>query len=312
MIIVFGSIGIEISARAESLSLEDCPVAPEEFTVYPGGSAANQALAAARSGAGVSLISKIGHSGWSDFVLEKLRKDGLKISGVAQSETLPTGVWITLTDGKGAIKRITAPGACMEIKADQIPENTFNTRTLLLLQTEISAEENTALLEKAKAAQATTMMHLAPSIDLSKRALDNLDYLVVNSREAERLAEKLGIAAQESTIKLAQALAQIGKLTCIITQGENGALAVEANGKGWTIGALKLEEPIDKTGVEDCYCGTLAACIQAKLDFPVALKRASIAASLSCMVKGGQTSFPYLDDIDKKMTALEDAREQAL
>lgn len=312
MIIVFGSVGVEVSLGVKNFSEEIINVENSAFEIYAGGRGANQAMAAARSGANVCLIGKIGNSAWSDFVLEKLRHEGIKITGVAQSSEDHTGMWIQLRDSSDNIQKIIAPGASLSAGVSQLPTASLNNRSLVLLQTDLSQEDNLAVLEKAKDKEAITMMNLSPSVDLKKPTLDLLDYLVVNSGESAQLAEKVGVASSESTIKVAQALANIGQLTCIITKGPEGAVAVEKDGKAWSVEALDVGPVIDKTGAEDCYCGTLAACIQAKVEFPQALKRAGIAASITCSQKGGQDSFPYLDDIDTRMHDLGNAERQKI
>jgi len=149
-------------------------------------------------------------------------------------------------------------------------------------------------------------MNLSPSIDISKDLLTNLDYLILNSREANKFAKKLKLPLEGNTEKIAQALSQIGALTCIITMGENGSVCYTTDGKAHITPALKLETFIDHSGAEDAYCGTFAACIKNAKPLTEALKRAGIAASLACQSNGGQQSFPYLADIDEKMEELDE------
>ncbi len=305
MIIVFGSISTDLYFEVERLPETNEIISAAHCDICPGGKGANQALAAARSGARVSLVGKIGDDKFGENILDALHREDITASGVTQS-TLPTGTVAYITDGSGLKHTIVAPGANADASADQIPKEILDKKALLLLQTEIDPQKNLDSLEKAKKAGALTMMNLSPSIDLTQKALNHLDYLVVNQVEARRLAEKLGLKVEDNALKMAHGLSSQGKLNCIITIGARGCVAVTKEGTGWSIEALPVEKIIDRSGAEDSYCGTLAACIQAGLPLPRAMKRASIAGSLTCTQKGRQNTFPSLDSIDKRINDISD------
>ena len=306
MIIVFGQISMDMVLRVADLADDNHHIPALYDTITPGGKAASQALAAARSGAKAALVGRIGDDEFSSTILNYLRKEGVMTTGVAKSETLPTGVNIRIHDPDGNHKLIAAAGANEEISADQVPDEILNNKTFVLLQTEIRSDINTGLLARARKGGATTLMNLAPSIDLSQKALNNLDYLVVNMPEAEKLAQKIGIGVESDAPKLAQGLSKQGDLNCIVTLGARGAVACTREGVNWEVGALNIGEVVDRAGAEDAYCGTLTACLQTGMPLPRAMKRASIAASLACTKKGGMTSIPFLADIDKRINDLPD------
>lgn len=308
MIIVFGSIAMDLIMRTNEFPPGNGVSDASGYEISPGGRGANQALSAARSGAKVSLIGKSGDDNFAAHILAKLKKEGISTSGVAKSKT-PTGTNVHIIDKGGERRIIASASANAEASADQVPEEILNERTTLLLQTDMPADENIALLEKAKTAGATTVMNLSPSIELSKKALEHLDYLIVNHREAELLAEKMGLDTDQNAHKIAQGLSKLGNLNSIITVGSRGSVAVTKEGAGYTIGAMQLEELVDHSGAEDSYCGTLAACVQAGMPLPRAMKRASIAASLVCAKKGIQSAFPYLADIEEKLGDIDDPQK---
>ena len=133
--------------------------------------------------------------------------------------------------------------------------------------------------------------------------LELVDYLIVNELEARSIAQVVGVNPDQDLLLLAKVLATKGGHNCIITLGGEGAVAMQQDGKGWRVPALKLDQVVDTTGAGDCFCGTLAASLHAKFAFGSALRRASVAASLSCPKEGAQESYPFLGDIEK---ALED------
>ena len=305
MIIVFGSINVDIPLSVNSFPENSIPVHAECRTISTGGKGACQAIAAVRSGSKVSLIGKVGDDEFATTILNQLRREGVTTSGVDKSN-LPTGFTLYIEDAEQQKRVLCASAANFEATADQIPEDVITDQSFVLLQTEIKPEENAGILERAKKHGATTVMNLAPSIDMSQKALNNLDYLIVNYDEAVQLAEKIGITVDDDALKLAEGLSKQGSLTCIVTIGAQGAVAFTEAGKGWRVGALTLEEVLDKTGAEDAYCGTLAACLQSGMSLPRALKRASIAGSLTCMKIGGVESFPSIEDIDERINDLDD------
>jgi ribokinase len=108
---------------------------------------------------------------------------------------------------------------------------------------------------------------------------------------------------------LAQVLAKEGDLTCIITMGPDGVVAVSPDGTGLKIDALKLgEAAIDTTGAGDCFCGTFAACLHEGKQLSEALKMATVASGLSCQKEGTQDAYPYLEDIKEMMENLPEAK----
>ncbi len=311
MIIVFGAISIDLSFDVEALPGNNETVPALHYAMEPGGKGANQALAAARSGAKVTLVAKAGEDSAGSEIIAKLHDEGITVSGVAHGSS-PTGTTTTIIDSHDLSHTVIAAGANTELSADQIPEEILNDKVFVLLQTDIDPEQNAAVLEKAKQAGAQTMMNLAPSIDLTQKALDHLDYLVVNQEQAHPLAKKLGLNVENNALKMAQGLAKQGDLNCIITIGDRGGMAVTKEGTGWSVEALPIGEMVDHSGAEDSYSGTLAACLQAGLPLPRAMKRASIAASLTCTQKGAQSAFPTLDEIDKRINDIEDPKQHDL
>jgi len=309
MIIVYGSIYIDIEFEISSGSAMDCAfLQADQYHIKSSGRAPNQALAAVRSGAKTGLIGRIGNDIFAGNILQNIRKEGVITSGVAQGDE-PTGMQIHLRRGADNSQRIYTPGANTGVSADQAPSEVLGEGALVLLQTDLSFDQNMEILQKAKKSGATTILNLSPSIEMKQKMLDLVDYLIVNSDEAAKLAGKMDISATQNALKIAHGLSKQGKLTCILTQGEKGCIAVTKEGAGWSMSALNLEEVTDKAGAEDAFCGTFAACIQSGLPIASSLKRASIAATLTCTKKGIHEALPYLDDIEQQMANLPEAEQ---
>lgn len=302
MIIVLGSINmdmfIDTGRMPEAGETLVCP----GMEMSPGGKGANQALAALRSGAKVALVGRSGDDGMGTRIVTNLRREGVITSGVVQSDR-PTGCAIIMRGPDGENRIIVASGANAEVTADQVPDEILKPGNIVLMQMEIPPQENWALLARAKKNGAMTILNAAPVRPMPEEIFPLVDILIVNEVEARQLAARLGVQDGD-VLKQASALSAAGPLTCIVTLGAKGAVAWTKENKPFHVPALKVDEVVDTTGAGDAWCGTLAAALYQNIPLEEAMMRASVAASLSCMKKGAQESFPYLGDIEDSLAKL--------
>jgi ribokinase len=303
MIIVFGSINMDFFMSVSHLPGPGETVISPAYEMSPGGKGANQALAAARSGAKVAMIGRIGNDGMGARILNNLKREGVMMSGVVQSD-LDTGCAVIARDNEGENQILVAMGANSEVIHEQIPDEILSPRNVVLMQNEILPEQNWALIERAHKLGARTILNLAPAIHIPEPILRMLDFLIVNQIEARQIAASLKINAASHPAQIATALSRLGDLTCIVTMGELGSFAATPDGYEIHVPALKLETYVDKTGAGDAYCGTFAAALHAGLDIQESMKRAAVAGSLTCLKKGAQPSFPHLGDIEENLAKL--------
>ncbi|HEY8191427.1 MAG TPA: ribokinase [Alphaproteobacteria bacterium] len=304
MIIVFGSINMDMMLPVGQFPQPGETVLSPGSETYAGGKGANQALAAARAGAKTALVGKVGDDGMGLRILNGLRRDGVMTSGVAVSEEKATGLAVVITNQEGENEIIVATGANGEVSHEQVPDEILTPKNFLLLQMETSPQENWAILERAEKGGTTTMLNLAPAITIPQAALEKLDYLVVNQIEARQIAAKLGIDAEKNMELIAHALARQGNLTCIVTLGGQGSVAVMPDGNFIRVPALIIEEMIDRTGAGDAYCGTLAGWLHEGKTLGNAMRYASVAGSLACKARGAQPSYAYTGDIEEYLVTL--------
>lgn len=310
MIVVFGPLFTDVQMRVDTLLKGESNSKVSARAVIPGGKTASQAIAAARAGASVCVIGAVGHDEDGQRILETLKRQGVDTNRVAGSFA-PTGISVTIADPERRRQRALMTGAVPRI--DQIEKGFFNDRMVFLAQTGFEAGENLKLLTMAKEAGATTIMNLAPYLDLSQKTLDVLDYLIVNQVEARKLAEKLGLKVEHNAFQLAQGLAKQGNLNCIVTLGSKGCIGVTRDNTGWSVEALPVDDKVlDLHGAEDSYCGTLAAGILAGLPLPRAMKRACVAASLTCMRPGIVEAFPTKAEVESRLNETKDPEQRKL
>lgn len=303
MIIVFGSLNMDMNICVERLPVPGETVLSPEYLMTPGGKGGNQALAAARVGSKVALVGRVGDDDMGQTLTDYLKKNGVMVSGVARSDDRPTGCAVVTRDGEGENQIIATSGANAQVTEDQVPDEILTPQNYLLAQMELPLDETVKLLARAHARGTKTVLNLAPAIMIPKSALGHLDYLIVNSIEGRQMAEKMGLKVEDNAVKLAYALARAGNLTCIITIGKHGSIAVTPEGHGYEVPAMPLGdgEVVDNTGAGDCYTGTLVACLHDGKSLLDAMKLASTAGSLACKKVGAQASYPYWGDVEESV-----------
>lgn len=306
MIIVFGSLNMDIAIRVERFPEPGETVLSNDYVMSPGGKGGNQALAVARMGVKVALVGRVGNDDYGKTLRDELKSQGVMVSGVAYTDNLPTGSAVVTRDATGENQIIVMSGANNEAIHDQIPDEILLPQNYLLMQMELPLDQTITLLERAKAKGVKTILNLAPAVTIPKRALGLLDYLIVNSIEARQIAEKLQLNIQNNAVQLAAGLAKEGQFTCIITLGKNGSIAATKEGKVWGVPIMPVDQSqiVDITGAGDAYCGTLVAALHEGKDLPEAMRMASVAGSLTCLKAGTQTAMPFLDDIQKNMAEM--------
>ncbi len=306
MIIVFGAISMNLSMEVESFPENKSCVLGDNYVSEAGGKAVNQAMAATRSGGKVALVGKIGSDEEGHIIIDNIRKHGVLTSGIGKSEEKQTSSMISIRDKDGNSYSFYVEGANGEIEANQVPDEILKKGNLLMLQMDISMEENTKLIERAANNGCQVMLNLSPYKTVSGGLLKLLDYLVINSSDLDMLSEAAGGEGKLDPLEVAKTLSKEGNLDCIITMGKEGALCVTKKGEIWKSKALEFDEIIDHAGASDVFCGTLASSLHAGKPFLRAFKRAVVAASMTCMGHGGISSFPYRDDVNTLINELED------
>jgi ribokinase len=299
MLLVFGSLNADMLFKVETLPRPGETVLCPGYELAAGGKGANQAAAAAKAGAKVRMIGHLGSDSFGEFARATLVAAGVDCSGVATSAKA-TAIAVIGVDRRAENQIIVASGANLDTDAGQVADAELGPDVTVLCQNEIRPEATFALLERAKARGARTMLNLAPAGAVPGRILDVLDILAVNEIEAAMAAGARGDPAD-----LARDLARAHGLTCVVTLGAEGALAIGPAG-GYRIGALAVE-PVDTTGAGDAFVGVLAAGLDQALALPAALRRASVAASLACTQVGAQTSQPDAGAIEARLADLAEA-----
>ena len=278
MILVFGSINVDVLVPVPLLPQPGETVIGGDYGLLPGGKGANQALAARRAGAAVMMAGAVGADAFAGPALQSLRSDGVDL-GLVRRVDQPTGCAAIMVSARGENLIAVASGANRAVAAASVPDSVLGDETILVCQMEVPAAENWALIRRARAAGARTVLNLAPAAPIDPALFAEIDILVANQVEAAAL----GADPAEFARRLRQAL--------VVTCGGAGSTAFLADGGRVDTPALAIT-PIDTTGAGDTFVGVLAAGLDRGLALTEALRQASAAAGLACLAHGAQAAMP--------------------
>ncbi|MEN0083688.1 MAG: ribokinase [Leifsonia sp.] len=247
---VLGSINVDLVAAAPRLPKPGETVIGRGFHREPGGKGANQAIAAARLGAEVTMFGAVGEDADGDLALGALRAADVDVENVRRVGE-PTGVALIVTGDDGENQIVVSAGA-----NDEAWPPAVGGFDLLIAQLEVPVE----VVEAAfLATDAFTVLNASPTRDLPEALVRRADLIVVNEHEYAELS--LGAARR-----------------VIVTSGSAGSALVE-NGERRVEVPAKEATVVNTVGAGDAYCAAVALCLAAGVDAPRALATASAVAA---------------------------------
>jgi len=306
LIIVFGALNVDVVMPVRSFPKTGETMMSEDYIMRSGGKGSNQAMAAVRAGAKTAMVGKVGDDAFGRRSLNNLKSQSVLGTGIAISER-PTGCATIWVDHDGQNKVVVSAGANLDAASEQIPDEILTEKNTLLTQLEVPEEETFMLLRRAAEGGCRTILNAAPAVTIvPDDILHMLDVLIMNDVEAKQLAAHHKL--QGRTLEaIAREFSRRGQLNCIITMGGKGALAVTPEAE-WVVPALNVEV-VDTTGAGDCFCGVFAAAQEQEYSLPESLKRAAVAAGLSCRAMGAQAGMPFDDEIEEHLPKLADPQK---
>jgi ribokinase len=234
-------------------------------------------------------VGAVGRDALAQAALALLREAKTDLSRVIETDA-PTGCAGIFVDREGRNVIGVGSGANLTVRADQVEDALLAPDVTLLLQMEVPATENAALIRRARARGARIVFNLAPAGPLDPDALRAIDVLVLNEAEAAWLASRLGTHAEADELHR-----MLGSIV-VRTLGEQGAEAVGPDG-AIRVPGCKVR-PIDTTGAGDCFTGVLATALDRGMPLSAALERANAAAALCCTCAGSQGTMPTAAEVD--------------
>jgi ribokinase len=294
-VFVVGSINQDFVLKVERRPEPGETVTGAELALFPGGKGGNQAIAAARLGADVAILGRVGEDPFGRELVVNLRDNGVDTSRVEAVADVPTGsAFITVTpDGENAI--VVSPGANRRFGPAEIraaSEDLRKARLLLAqLEVEVEAVEMAAYIVAGNGGR--FLLNLAPPREVSGDLLRLSDPLVVNEHEAAFLLGEDAQTPEESAGKLLD----LGPPSAVVTLGGAGAiLATEDSSRHFPAPEVQV---VDTTGAGDAFVGALAAKLAEGTLLKEAVPYAVLAGALAVMREGAQGSLPAPEDVEK-------------
>ena len=289
-VVVIGSINVDLVVTADRLPLPGETVLGGRFAVHHGGKGANQAVAAARAGARVTMIGAIGSDDNGEGSVASLRDEGVDVSLVRRVEQEPTGVALIVVGPRGENQIAVAPGANATLVLDDADREAIAAADVLLTNHEIIAETVLDALRTAAHSGATAILNPAPARALAAEVLALGPILTPNEHE---LVVAIG---NDETGSALDELAARHAGPIVVTQGPAGALLAHGDRRERFPG-FPAATVVDTTGAGDTFCGVLAAWLAGGAALDEAIHSANAAGSLSVGAAGARSGMPSREEI---------------
>ena len=308
MITVIGSLNYDFIVRVERFPQPGETLHGGDVIGACGGKGANQAYAAAKLGADVSLIGCVGMDAHGAIMVAGLAAVGVNIDGIIHRAETSSGMAMILVDAKGQNQIVVARGANLKLTvadleyyADRIRES-----SIVVAQFEVAHAVTWQALQMAHTANAITVLTPAPYEPFDPALLKLVTYLMVNEVEAGQISG-CPVTNMESAEKSAQAIVRLGARNAIVTLGAQGAWVETESWRGQV--AAPVVHAVDTVGAGDCFTGTFVARLHAGINAREAAVFACAAAAISVTRPGAQPSVPESDEVSRMLAGRSSATQ---
>ena len=295
---VFGSANIDIAVNVDKLPGRGQTIHAREQQVHIGGKGANQAVAARSIYRGdVRFMAAVGDDPFGQFFCSEIQHYGLSTAYIRTHSHSPTGIALIHID-KAANNSITVCAGANMDWPDTGPDSLFfKGAKIALFQLETPMTATISALQKARSAQALTIVDPAPIPDTNLDSLLALaDIITPNEDEARALgADK--IVTSDDACRAAADLCSRGPKKIVITLGKRGAVYCEGGLDPIFVPPFNVQA-IDSVAAGDCFNGALAASLAEDMPFDQAVRFAIAASAISVTRRGAAASIPARSEID--------------
>ncbi|RON40091.1 ribokinase [Pseudomonas brassicacearum] len=295
-VVVIGSLNMDLVTRAPRLPRGGETLIGESFATVSGGKGANQAVAAARLGAQVSMVGCVGSDAYGEELRGALLSEQIDCQAVSTVDD-SSGVALIVVDDNSQNAIVIVAGANGALTAEVIDrfDAVLRVADVIICQLEIPDATVGHALKRGRELGKTVILNPAPaSRPLPADWYASIDYLIPNESEASALSG-LPVDSLASAETAAARLISLGAGKVIITLGAQGSLF--ANGKGFEHFPAPKVKAVDTTAAGDTFVGGFAAALAAGKSEADAIRFGQVAAALSVTRAGAQPSIPTLSDV---------------
>jgi len=304
-ICILGSLNMDLVMNVDKMVQVGETVLAKSFKKISGGKGANQAVAASRLGANVSMIGKLGNDDNGQELYKCLQNDEINIQNVIFDEKNPTGMAIISVDAAGNNSIVVVPGSNMNITKQDIQKcrETIINAEVIVAQFETPIETTIEAFKIAKENGVMTVLNPAPASKICDELIRLTDILIPNETEVEVLSN-VKVYNEETAKKAAAEFFNKGVHYVIITLGDKGAVLISKQ-ESILISAYNVNA-VDTTAAGDGFIGALVTKLNiCKEDNNMfnelleAIKFANKVSSLIVQKQGAQTSLPTMEEVIK-------------
>jgi ribokinase len=300
LVTILGIYVVDVAFFAPRMPRIGETILGDDFKAGPGGKGGNQAVAAARAGARVAFVTRIGDDDFGRQARAAWTRDGIDARFVSASPTAPTGaafIYVDSRTGDNAI--IVAPGAANELAiADVEPAlDALGRGDIFMTQLEAPLATTTAALEAAKRRGAVTILNPAPAAPLDDAVYRLCDYFTPNESEAAALAG-FEVDGPEAAERAADLFLAKGVGTALITLGPAGVFLKSA-GTAQLVPAFPVDKVVDTTGAGDAFNGGFAAALAEGAPVEKAVRFGCAVGALCVQARGTAPAMPSRAEIDR-------------
>ena len=297
-IAVVGSINNDITVKVPHLPERGETIPGSQILFCPGGKGANQAVAAARYGADVSMVGRVGDDPYGIQLKNGLKNDGIDVSYLEIDPELPTGTALITVDDSGMNTIVVYRGSNDGLTPEHVEaaKNLLAESDLIVLQMEIPVETIEYTLKLSREIGVGVILNTAPAGQINKDAFACAKVIVANEVEACELTG-IRVSDKSSAFKACEAFINMGPEIAIVTMGAEGAVGVNQESQHF-VSAYKIDA-VDSTAAGDAFVGVLAASLAEGITLSDAMRLGAAAGGLAASRMGAQASMATREEILK-------------
>lgn len=295
-ILVIGSLNIDLVTRVPHLPQPGETIASRKFQKNPGGKGANQAVAAAKLGANVTMIGKVGTDEHGELLINSLRSAGVSTAGIRREGT--TGMAFISVSDEGENHIVLVAGANSAVRRSDISamRGLIEESDMIVMQLEIPLEVVKHALELAVGLGKNVILNPAPARDLPAEMLRHVYVLIPNETELQILSG-MPTSTEQEIVDAARHLNSLGTQRVIVTMGDRGSFLISET-LHTHIPAYPVRA-VDTTAAGDAYVAAFAVGKTQGMSDVEAAKFASKVAAITVTREGAQPSLPTRDDVQR-------------
>lgn len=297
-ILVVGSLNTDLVVRTPRFPAPGETISGQDLQVIPGGKGANQAVAAARQEAQVSMLGRVGKDSFGDFLLDNLKQNNVDFHSV-QRDCAATGTAIIVVDENGQNSIVLSAGANGKVAPSDVDNAPYRDFKLLLLQLEIPLPVVTFAAQRAHAEGLQVILNPAPAKPISDDLIALADYLIPNETELTLLSG-MEISDVASAEHAARSLLERGAKNVIVTLGSQGALLVSGT-QATHVDPFPVNV-VDTTAAGDAFIGGFAYSLLQNKSSEEAVRYGCACGALATTKFGAQPSLPTKEEVERFMS----------